>query len=209
MNEVMIRRVLGAVVLLLAAFLLASLIPGPEAGQDRGGSPSASDPDQVVRYDLKGVGRAGLKLEPALKDLGPEQENPSPEPDPEPVEAAQSPGDEPVVAPALPVVATVKPAAPAAALAARPAPPAASKTEAAGWFVQVASFADPVNARSVRDRLRGSKLPAASQKVKVGPATWYRVRVGPYREEAAAQKALVRVRALDYRSARLFQESVQ
>lgn len=209
MNEVMIRRVLGAVVLLLAAFLLASLIPGPEAGQDRGGSPSASDPDQVVRYDLKGVGRAGLKLEPALKDLGPEQENPSPEPDPEPVEAAQSPGDEPVVAPALPVVATVKPAAPAAALAARPAPPAASKTEAAGWFVQVASFADPVNARSVRDRLRGSKLPAASQKVKVGPATWYRVRVGPYREEAAAQKALVRVRALDYRDAQLFQESAQ
>lgn len=209
MNEVMIRRVLGAVVLLLAAFLLASLIPGPEAGQDGGESPSASDPDQVVRYDLKGVGRAGLKLEPALKDLGSKQENPSPEQNPEPLEAAQSPGDEPVVAPALPVVATVKPAAPAAVLAARPAPPAASKAEAAGWFVQVASFADPVNARSVRDRLRGSKLPAASQEVKVERATWYRVRVGPYREEAAAQKALVRVRALDYRDARLFQESVQ
>lgn len=205
MNEVMIRRVLGAVVLLVSAFLVASLVPGPETGQDGSGLPSAETPDHVVRYDLQGGRPAGLKLEPALKAVVPEPAISRPEQD-----SGSVPEEEQAVDGTIAVAsAATKPAAPAPETVQKTPTPSlvASAQAEAGWFVQIGSFADPANARSVRERLLGAKLPASVQEVKVGRATWYRVRVGPYSKEAAAQKSLERVRALDYRGARLFQDS--
>ena len=62
------------------------------------------------------------------------------------------------------------------------APSKADRTPdpAAGWFVQVGSFASQPNARGALQKLRGMGMPTVIQAVAVEKTTWYRVRVGSY-----------------------------
>ena len=72
-----------------------------------------------------------------------------------------------------------------------------------GWFVQVGSFSNEANARKALQDLFGMGLPTVIQSVAVGTALWYRVRVGPYPGEGAAQAVLNRVRKNGYSTAKL------
>lgn len=99
---------------------------------------------------------------------------------------------------------------PAAAAAADPAPAAAAPGRPAlkvddslgpapgAWYLQIGSFESQSNARKVLQTLYGAGLPTTIQSLSVGRKLWYRVRVGPYPDEAAAQKALGVVRQKGY-----------
>lgn len=74
---------------------------------------------------------------------------------------------------------------------------------AAGWFVQVGSYASQANARGALEKLFGMGLETKIQSVPVGDKTWYRVRVGPYPAEGAALGALARIKQAGYPDAKL------
>ena len=71
-----------------------------------------------------------------------------------------------------------------------------------GYFIQTASFTDPRSARVLRDQL-SSIANASIQPANLGQGTYYRVRLGPMRNEDMAYKALARVRAAGHNSARI------
>lgn len=174
MDEVLRRRLVGAAVLLTGAFLLASLLPEP-GGRARGGA------RRGITYDL----RTGETLhEPAA----PEGVPPAPA-DPEVTPGAESAEEPP----------------PAAAPATRPTLKVDESLDAptGAWYLQIGSFENQVNARNVLQKLYTAGLPTAIQSMSVGKKLWYRVRVGPFADEASAQKALVVVRKEGYPLAKL------
>lgn len=167
MDEILRRRLVGAAVLLTAAFAVASLLPEPR--------PPDVVAEPVVRYDL----RTGKPIEPVRTP---------------PRGAA---------APAPPAVAT----APSPETAA-PQRKALKVDETLGghagnWYVQVGSFESQTNARKVLQELYGAGLPTILQTVTVGKSLWYRVRVGPFTGEDAAQRALAQVRKQGYATAKI------
>ncbi len=71
-----------------------------------------------------------------------------------------------------------------------------------GYFIQTASFSDPQSAMVLRDQL--SSIGSTSiQRADLGQGTYYRVRLGPMKNEDMAYKALARVRAAGHNSARI------
>lgn len=76
--------------------------------------------------------------------------------------------------------------------------------EGAGqWFVQIGSFESQANARNALQKLYGLGLPTTIQSVAVGKNLWYRVRVGPYPDEASTERALATIRKQGYPLAKL------
>ncbi len=160
MDDVLRRRLTGALVLLGLAFALAALLPDthrPVRSTDGG--------QQVVTYDLS----TGLPVA--------EQPRQSATPD-----------------------AAATPEPPRTALQLQES---LALSPADSWYVQVGSFEDPVNARSVLVKLYQLGMPTAIQSVQVKKDLWYRVRVGPYALESKARDALVAIRQQGYREAKL------
>ena len=85
------------------------------------------------------------------------------------------------------------------AVAPTPAPPAAAlpATAAAGrYVVNVGSFSNLDNARSLAGRLRAAGLPLTSESVDVAGKPAMRLRVGPYGDRTAAEAARLRVESV-------------
>ena len=111
--------------------------------------------------------------------------------------AVQPPQAEQQSAPAVekapvPVAAPPKPvkAAPA------PVPPKPEKVAEPtikGWFVQVGSFGQEMNASGLRERLKSAGYDARLHKVAIGKGYAYRVLVGPSGSRAAAEKTAARL----------------
>ena len=188
MDEVLLKRLLGALVLLGFAFLVATVLPGPE--------PSVPGAGAVAAYDL----RTGAPIRV------------TPVPEAEPAAPTQVTEADPEATPAPPKPAAAP--APSAAPAASPAVPAGPRPAlkvdesletppvAADWYVQVGSYSSQANARGVLQKLFGMGMPTVIQSVSVGKNLWYRVRVGPYAGETSARKALATVRK-EYPTAKL------
>ena len=91
--------------------------------------------------------------------------------------------------PPTPVATQPKPAK-----TAPPASPPPPKTEKAkgpefkGWYVQVGSFGQEMNANGLRERLKSAGYHARLQQVDIGKGYAYRVLVGPSNSRAAAEK---------------------
>lgn len=66
------------------------------------------------------------------------------------------------------------------------------------WYLQIGSFGNQSNATGVLQKLYNAGLPARIDMPRIDKKLWYRVRVGPYADEAAAQQALAEVRKLGY-----------
>lgn len=183
MNEVLQRRLIGALVLLAAAFLLASLLPDPSTppAAMRRDTVSTPEPLQVVTYDLQTGAPVGLKLDPKLKTQTPAIKAPATPEKQDPELPAEHPA---------PTVVEPKPAA----------------SGAAGWTVQIGSFGDPDNAEGARKSLRQAGLNAVVQEVRVGRALWYRVRLGPFSDEARAKSALDKAVRQGFHGAKLINE---
>lgn len=173
MDDVLLRRLVGAAVLLVVAFALASLLPDPQRA-----APAAP----AVTYDLR-TGKPVTPPETAGSGSRPEAKTPPP----------VGEGEAEAPAPA------------AAPLEHRPALKVDETLDdsASGWWLQVGSFSSQANARAALRDLYGMGMPTIVQSVPVGKTLWYRVRVGPYPDESAAQKALAKVRQQGYPQVKL------
>lgn len=175
MDEVLLRRLLGAGALLTVALLFSALLPEPGAhGRD----------DGVVAYDLRTHRQIGA---------------PPPVENPPELKADETLAMRPAATGTEPPPAVVADPAP------RPSLKVDEKLSAGagGWSVQVASFSNVGNARGAAQQLFGMGLTTQIQTVSMGQAQWYRVRVGPYASERAALEALARVRKGGYKDAKL------
>ena len=201
-REVLIRRLLGAVVLFGGLFLFSLLLPG--------GSPperevQERDHPQRVRIDLNPVPVPMPAEAPAenqetdldVADSGePEDASAAPEAESSP---AEPPTPKPEPRPAQRAEPPKKQAPP------RQKPPESSSPVSKGWWVQVASFGDASNAERLVTKLKSSGLPARRESVSIGQRTLYRVLVGPYKDKAAADAARGRVILLGFSDSRSLQ----
>lgn len=92
--------------------------------------------------------------------------------------------------PAKPEPVASKPAEPAKKIP-PPAPQQPNKQAGItikGWYVQVGSFGQEMNASGLRDRLKAAGYDARLQKAEIGKGYAYRVLVGPTTSRAAAEK---------------------
>jgi rare lipoprotein A len=72
----------------------------------------------------------------------------------------------------------------------------------AGFYVQIGSFSDPGNAGRAEANL-ASLGPIETTPVDIDRGRFYRVRMGPLRDQASAHAALARVQAAGHHDARL------
>jgi DedD protein len=182
MEQTLKQRLIGAVVLVsLAVIFIPIILEGPD---DEWTPRSHSLPDKP-QLDY----RADMEL--VL---------------PPPVQVDEPPGTTEVEETPLtgeqPVTKTIKPvAAPAASATkpvktetttrppAKPAPSAAALSKSLkGWFVQVGSFGQEMNAKGLQDRLVASGFKAQLQEIEIGNKRAYRVLVGPSATRADAEK---------------------
>lgn len=91
--------------------------------------------------------------------------------------------------PAAPV-AKAAPAAPAPAPAPAPAVEAPRVSAGGAYVVQVAATKDQAEAKRMIDKLKGKGFAASTERADLGAkGVWFRVVVGPYGDQAAAEKA--------------------
>ncbi|MDH3986260.1 MAG: SPOR domain-containing protein [Gammaproteobacteria bacterium] len=188
MEQTLKQRLIGAVVLVsLAVIFIPIILEGPD---DEWTPRSHSLPDKP-QLDY----RADMEL--VLPPPGQVDEQPGTAE----VEIEETPasGEQPVTKTVKPVAATPASAAkpvksetttkPPAKPPAKPAPsaPALSKT-LKGWFVQVGSFGQEMNAKGLQDRLVESGFKAQLQEIEIGNKRAYRVLVGPSAARAEAEK---------------------
>ena len=152
--------------------------------------PASDDPNAVATVDQTGQPAARADFDPAAE--------PAPAPGTGTVPAvdaatglAQAPAAAP--APAATAPATPAPAAPAATPTPAPLPASAA---AGRYVVNVGSFSNLDNARSLADRLRAAGLPLTSESVDVSGKPAMRLRVGPYGDRTAAEAARLRVESV-------------
>jgi len=141
-----------------------------------------------------------LNKTPVPPAVAPIAEIPSPD---NKIVTAPVPPPEPAPFAATPVAPAQEPSAPAAAEVPPPAPvktpdkPVAKDKPAAkldkGWVVQVGAFASNDNATQLRDKLRKQGYSAEIDKLGSDTKPMLRVRVGPYRDQAAAKAAQTRL----------------
>ena len=93
----------------------------------------------------------------------------------------------PVAAPPKPVKAAPAPVP--------PKPEKVAEPTIKGWFVQVGSFGQEMNASGLRERLKSAGYDARLQKVAIGKGYAYRVLVGPSSSRASAEKTAARLKS--------------
>ena len=69
-----------------------------------------------------------------------------------------------------------------------PPPVAAPASPPAGWYIQVGSFSQEMNATGLRERIAAWGFDVRMQKISTGKGTAYRVLVGPSASRAKAEK---------------------
>jgi DedD protein len=187
MDQKLKQRLTGAIVLVaLAVIFVPIILEGPD---DEWTPRSHSIPEQP-QMDY----RASMGLE--MPDPEPADQEPPggaitealnlPAAEPPPVEATPAPASRKTTEPVAATPKPVKKAAPAPA----PKPKPAKKTDASikGWFVQVGSFGQELNANGLRSRLKSAGYDTRLQKIAIGKGYAYRVLVGPATSRAAAEK---------------------
>jgi len=173
------HRIVGAVILVALAVIFLPMILNKHP------DPSAVAPiAEIPLPDSQIVTAPVAPLEPA-----PASATPVP-PAKEPTAPAVT---EPVAPPAAKPAAEAKPSTPEK----KTDKPAAKDKPTAkiekGWAVQVGAFASSENAKQLRDRLRKQGFSAEIDNFTVDAKPMVRVRVGPYRDNAAAKAAQVRL----------------
>lgn len=219
MDEALKRRLIGAGLLLAAAFLLVSMLPEPRLR-------TAPEEDlRVVTIDLNAPETpAGEGVELVAADASspsataavaaPTESAAQASEEGAPPEIEEKEESEPAgPAPATPA-STVRPppaspaiaAKPAATPDSKPAQVAAAKPPTAsgpGWWVQIGSYSDIANARQVEARLRELQQPVVVAPIDTAKGTLYRVRSGPYTSETQAQAAHAAIVRGGYADARM------
>ncbi|MDR3415633.1 MAG: SPOR domain-containing protein [Nevskia sp.] len=231
MNDTLKRRLVGLAVLLVLLFGLSWLLPAnwPESGEKDvpsttlplavngvGGEPAAPTPAPDMAAAVPATPDASAPALPATAarpsaPAAPSAAAPSPRPAADqakpPVPVARGPVPEQKLpslklAPALPQAP--KPPVPATV---KPAEPTAASPALKAWYVQIGSYSDAGNAQTTLNLLHNIGYRGESRAV-TSPtgATLYRVRLGPFTSEAAAQQAFDKVTHQGYPQARMLSE---
>lgn len=183
------RRLVGAIALVLLAVIVLPMVFDAEPRQ---GTPAVS-----VR--LPSEDDAGFAPKPAAKPQVPAT---PPTGVPTPRTETAKPAHAPAVEGPKPAPASE---APKPASIAEPAKPAAeserarAETALAGgeqFYFQVGAFSDPAKVKEVTGKLKSAGLPYYTESVPVTKGQATRVRVGPYADRAAAEKAAEQVKTL-------------
>jgi DedD protein len=186
MEQNLKQRLVGAIVLVsLAVIFIPIILEGP----DDEWTPRSHSIPEPPQMDYRASMQLPLPtdtVEPAAARAVPADEPDATEPvqtvstPPAPAAAEPEPGPAPQPEP----VAVAKPetvAKPAAAKAAPASDPAALP---AGWYAQVGSFSQKMNASGLRDRLKSAGYDARLQ----ATGSSYRVLVGPVKTRVLAEK---------------------
>jgi DedD protein len=195
MEQKLKQRLVGAIILVsLAVIFIPIILEGP----DDEWSPRSPGMPEAPRMDY------GVDMELALPPVETAESG-----DPENLEPMEP--DEPAVVPAVvppvaqpaepakpepPPAQPVAPPAPAPAPTPAPAPAAATADKESGslpvpppgWYIQVGSFSQRMNAEGLRDRLTAAGHTTRLQSINIGKAQVYRVLVGPTTSRAAAEQ---------------------
>lgn len=165
------HRIVGAVILVALAVIFLPMILNKQPEP-----PAVAPIAEIPPPDSRVVTAPVAPLEPATPTAP----------------AVSEPPKEPVNEPPV-----VKPAEPAPAPAAKPNKPAVKDKPAAkiekGWVVQAGVFASAENAKQLRDKLRKLGYTTEIDNLTVDAKSMARVRVGPYRDNAAAKAAQARL----------------
>lgn len=183
MEQKLKQRLVGAIILVsLAVIFVPIILEGP----DDEWSPRSHGMPEPPRMDY------GVDLELALPPVEtPEtgvvepMESGKPEEPEEPVTVPV------VVPPVAQPTEPVKPAPPPAQPSPPPAPPDKNESLPApppGWYIQVGSFSQRMNAEGLRDRLQAAGHTTQLQTINIGKAQVYRVLVGPAASRASAEQ---------------------
>ena len=190
MEQVLKQRLIGAIVLVsLAVIFIPIILEGPDDEWTPRSHSIPDKPQMDYRADMD------LELPPetpvvnetiAMEAISQGQV----ESEPPPVVEAVKTTAVPVKAPE-PVKTAPQPSPPV-----KPVVPAAPKTQALkGWYVQVGSFGQEMNARGLRDRLAATGFPVQLQDVELGKKHAYRVLVGPSPSRTEAEKLAERLKS--------------
>jgi DedD protein len=195
MEQKLKQRLVGAIILVsLAVIFIPIILEGP----DDEWSPRSPGMPEAPRMDY-GVDME-LALPPVETAESGDPENLEPmEPDgPAVVPAVVPPVAQPAepAKPEPPPAQPVAPPAPAPAPTPAPAPAAATADKESGslpvpppgWYIQVGSFSQRMNAEGLRDRLTAAGHTTRLQSINIGKAQVYRVLVGPTTSRAAAEQ---------------------
>lgn len=190
MDQKLKQRLTGAIVLVaLAVIFVPIILEGPD---DDWTPRSHSIPEQP-QMDY----RASMELDLPVSAT-PVEQPPASAITEVPRETApvaiQPPQDAAIEKTPAPVVVPPKPAK----VAPTPAPPKAAKVvkpAIKGWFVQVGSFGQEMNASGLRERLKSAGYDARLKKVAIGKGFAYRVLVGPSGSRAEAEKTAARLKS--------------
>ena len=190
MEQTLKQRLVGAIILVsLAVIFIPIILEGP----DDEWSPRSQNMPEPPRMDY------GTDMELALPPVeSADVVEIEPEESGEPEESVEvvEPVTAPVVAPPVVAPPAAQPAEPV-----KPAPPVAAPQPAAadtktgatsepppGWYIQVGSFSQHLNAEGLRDRLQAAGHKTRLQTINIGKAQVYRVLVGPAASRASAEQ---------------------
>jgi len=196
MDQKLKQRLTGAIVLVaLAVIFVPIILEGPDDDWTPRSHSIPEQPQMDYRADMElelpkpmpvEEPRSGSVITEAL-----ELQEAAPAPDQPPqVEQQSAPATEktpvPVAAPPKPVKAAPAPVP--------PKPEKVAEPTIKGWFVQVGSFGQEMNASGLRERLKSAGYDARLHKVAIGKGYAYRVLVGPSSSRAAAEKTAARLK---------------
>lgn len=177
------HRIIGAIILVaLAVIFIPMLLDETQPPPDLKGAPEI--PERPASAETRVVVKPVMSPDAKDKPEAPPAAAPAKEPAPEP--KADAGGE------------AIKPAAPAdradtKTATAQPSKPQiadkAERTATKGWVVQVGVYSNPDNAARVESRLKSHGHAVREEHIKIVTGTAVRLRVGPYRDKATAQKA--------------------
>ena len=191
MDQKLKQRLTGAIVLVaLAVIFVPIILEGPD---DEWTPRNHSIPEQPQMDYRASMGLELPEPDTAIQEQSggaitealslPEDDPPASKPPP--VEAKPAPAARETTEP---VVVAPKPAKVVPAPAPSPKPAKKSEVPIKGWFVQVGSFGQDINANGLRDRLKSAGYDTRMQKIAIGKGNAYRVLVGPASSRTAAEK---------------------
>ena len=183
MEQKLKQRLVGAIVLVsLAVIFIPIILEGP----DDEWSPRSQSMPESPQMDY------GVDMELALPPVESQElaeTEPAEDLEPVPVPVVVPPAEQ-AAEPPQPARPAVEPAPPPPAKAKKddslPVPPP-------GWYIQVGSFSQQMNAEGLRDRLQAAGHSTRLQAINIGKAQVYRVLVGPATSRASAEQQNARL----------------
>ncbi len=191
------QRLTGAIVLVaLAVIFVPIILEGPDDDWTPRSHSIPEQPQMDYRSDMEldlPAPMAAVQERPrsaVTEALSLQEQQPAPAANQPPPGETQTPpaaGKSPE-----PVAAAAKPARVAAA------PPRAAtvpEPDLKGWFVQVGSFGQEINASGLSERLKSAGYQSRLQKVAIGKGYAYRVLVGPASTRSTAEETAARLKS--------------